>query len=137
MMNESVSSIMSTKLQTASPDEPLSRVIEIFKKHRIHHLPIVEDGKLMGLITTSDLMWANKSFDEYDQVMIEDVMTTQLATLEPEAKIGSAAQIFLKNWFHALPIVDDQGNLLGIVTTFDVLKYNFKKEYPNEDWDWL
>ena len=136
-MNESVSSIMSTKLQTASPDEPLSRVIEIFKKHRIHHLPIVEDGKLMGLITTSDLMWANKSFDEYDQVMIEDVMTTQLATLEPEAKIGSAAQIFLKNWFHALPIVDDQGNLLGIVTTFDVLKYNFKKEYPNEDWDWL
>lgn len=137
MMNEKVSTIMSTELQTAGPDDPLSKVIDIFKKHKIHHLPIVEDGKLKGLITTSDLMWSNKSFDEYKNVKIGDVMTTKLATLEPDAKVGTAAQIFLKNWFHALPIVDDQGTLLGIITTFDVLRYNFEKEYPDENWDWL
>lgn len=137
MMNEKVSTIMSTELQTAGPEDPLSNVIDVFKKHKIHHLPIVEDGKLKGLITTSDLMWANKSFDEYKNVKIGDVMTTKLATLEPDAKVGTAAQIFLKNWFHALPIVDDQGTLLGIITTFDVLRYNFEKEYPDENWDWL
>lgn len=137
MMNESVSSIMTKKLKTLQPSDPLSKVIDLFKKHKIHHLPIVENGILKGLITTSDLMWANKPFDEYGQVRVEDVMTTKLATLEPEAKIGTAAQIFLKNWFHALPIVDDKGKLIGIVTTFDVLRYNFEKEYPNEDWDWL
>jgi CBS domain-containing protein len=128
---------MSTDLKTAEPEDPLSKVVEIFKKHQIHHLPIIADKKLKGLITTSDLMWANKKFDEYDQVPISDVMTTNLATLEADAKIGTAAQIFLKNWFHALPIVDEQDNLIGIITTFDVLRYTFQKEYPNEKWDWL
>jgi CBS domain-containing protein len=134
MMNEQISTILSTKVLTAHPDEKLSVAREAFKNRKIHHLPIVDDdGMLVGLITTSDLLWLNKQFSDYENVRLGDVMTTRLAKLEPTAKIGTAAEIFLRNWFHALPIVDAEGKLLGVVTTFDILKYNYQKEYPGDD----
>lgn len=131
MMNEPISGIMSTKLITISPDEPLTTVKELFSGKRIHHLPVVEDGKLIGLITTADLLWLNKGFDQYSTIKVREVMTTKLATLEPTDKIGSAAELFLLNRFHAVPIVSDN-SLIGIVTSFDILKYEFKKEYPTQ-----
>ena len=131
MMNEPLSGIMSTKLVTISPDEPLTTVKELFSGKRIHHLPVVEDGKLIGLITTADLLWLNKGFDQYSTIKVRDVMTTKLATLEPTDKIGSAAELFLLNRFHAVPIVSGD-TLIGIVTSFDILKYEFKKEYPTQ-----
>lgn len=132
-MNEPISSIMSTNLLTVSPEMPLSEVKDLFKKKSIHHVPVVEGKKIVGLITTSDLYWLNKTFQEYEGMQASDVMTSKLATLNPDAKIGVAAQIFLRNWFHALPIVDENGDLLGIVTTFDILKYSFMKEYPGDE----
>ena len=131
MMNEAVSTIMTKELITVEPKDSLSMVLEAFKSKKIHHLPVVEDGKLAGLITTSDLMWLNRSFKDYDSIKVSDIMTRKLATLEPTAKIGTAAEIFLENWFHALPIVDENDLLVGIVTSFDVLRYNYKKAYPN------
>jgi len=130
MMNEAVSTIMTKELITVHPDDKLSMVLEAFKTKKIHHLPVIEDGKLVGLITTSDLMWLNRSFDDYSSIQVSDVMTRKLATLEPSAKIGTAAEIFLENWFHALPIVDENQLLVGIVTSFDILRYNYNKAYP-------
>lgn len=132
MMNEPLKVIMAKNLYTISPDEKLSNVLELFKTKRIHHLPVVEDNKLIGLITTGDLLWLNKSFDEYDKILVKDVMIKKLATLEEDDKVGSAAELFLLNRFHAVPVVDGEKNLLGIVTAFDILKYEFKKEYPSQ-----
>lgn len=136
-MNDPVSKIMSQKLITVTPEDTMDKVLKIFKENRIHHLPVVNDDKLIGLITTSDLLWMNKHFDEYDGYTAKDVMSTRLATLEEESKIGTAAQIFLKNWFHALPVLNRDKKLVGIVTSFDVVKYSYKQNYPNEQWDWL
>lgn len=131
MMNEPLSGIMSTNLITVSPDDPLTLVKDLFSKKRIHHLPVVDNGQLVGLITTADLLWLNKSFEEYENLKVKEIMTTKLATLEPTDKIGSAAELFLLNRFHAVPIVSD-GSLIGIVTSFDILKYEFRKEYPTQ-----
>lgn len=136
-MNDPVSNIMSHKLITVHPEDNMDKVLQIFKEHRIHHLPVTEGKKLVGLITTSDLLWMNKHFDEYSELLVKDVMSTKLATLDIHAKIGTAAQIFLKNWFHALPVINSNGDIEGIVTSFDVLRYSYQKEYPNEHWDWL
>ncbi len=137
MMNAPVSTIMTKELLTIAPDETMDKVLKIFKENRIHHLPVVKDDKIVGLITTSDLLWLNRSFDHYDELLVSDVMSKNLARLDADAKIGTAAQIFLKNWFHALPVVDHAGNLVGMVTSFDVLRYSYTEAYPNEDWDWL
>jgi len=55
-------------------------------------------------------------------------MSTKLVKIEPDDKVGTAAELFLDNRFHALPVVAE-GKLVGLVTTFDMLKYEFKKEY--------
>lgn len=130
-MNEPLSGIMSTELITVSPADSLTVVLDLFKRRRIHHLPVVDNGKLVGLITTADLLWLNKNFSEYESMKVSDIMTTKLATLEPTDKIGSAAELFLLNRFHAIPVVSD-GMLIGLVTSFDVLKDQFKKSYPTQ-----
>ena len=132
MMNEPVSSIMSTKLITLSPEDTLDKVSQTFREKRIHHLPVVDNGNLVGLITTYDLFKMGKASSEYASIKVKEVMTTKLARLEPTAKVGTAAEIFLENLFHALPIVEGE-KLVGIVTTFDILRYEFKKEYPSQD----
>ncbi len=130
-MNETVSSIMTTRVITVSIYDKLSKVKEILTKHRIHHVPVLDGNKLAGIITTGDLMWLNKSFNDYDTINVSDVMTKKIATLEPDDKIGSAAEVLLEHLFHCVPITKN-GELVGIVTSHDVMKYEFYKEYPNE-----
>ena len=132
MMNEPLSSIMTREVITADQEDSVAMARHIFLKNKVHHLPIVDGSTLVGILTTYDLFKLNGAAGKnYDEVRIGDVMTTHLATLEPEDKIGSAAELFLENRFHAVPIVKD-GDLKGIVTSFDVIKYEFKKEYPTQ-----
>lgn len=129
MMNEKVESIMIKDLVTLGPESTLAHVSDIFKTKRIHHIPIVDEGKLVGLVTTYDLWRKNANHGDYDNIQVKEIMSKKLVKLEPEDKIGTAAELFLDNRFHALPVVSD-GYLVGLVTTFDVLRYEFKKEYP-------
>lgn len=132
-MNEPLSLIMTRNVITADQEDSLAVARNIFLKNKVHHLPIVKGSTLVGILTTYDLFklnGANKDKD-YSDITIKDVMTTHIATLEPEDKIGSAAELFLENLFHAVPIVKD-GALQGIVTSFDVIKYEFHKEYPTQ-----
>ena len=129
-MNESVTTIMIRELTTLHPDDKVGRAVEIFKTKRIHHLPIVENGDLVGLITTHDLWNKHIAPGDFENIDIKDIMSKKLIKLTPEDKIGTAAELFLDNRFHALPVVDG-AKIVGLITTFDVLRYMFKKEYPN------
>ncbi|MFN8332368.1 MAG: CBS domain-containing protein [Saprospiraceae bacterium] len=129
MMNETVADIMSTELKTVAPADSLQRVKEILMAHRIHHVPVVDGKKLVGLVTTYDLFKLNIDHKDYDATKVSDVMTTKLAVIEPSDKIGTAAEIFMEHLLHAVPVVSE-GNLVGIVTSFDILKYEYTKEYP-------
>lgn len=131
MMNEPLSSIMTFNVITVGPDDNLSSARDIFMKKRVHHLPVVIGKKLVGILTTYDLFKFVQKNGDYDSTLVKDVMTTHIATLEPEDKVGSAAELFLENLFHAVPIVKNN-ELLGIVTSFDVIKYEFHKEYPTQ-----
>lgn len=133
MMNEPLSLIMTRNVITADQNDSLTVARNIFLKNKVHHLPIVNGSSLVGILTTYDLFRLNGTNKErnYDDIAIKDVMTTHIVTLEPEDKIGSAAELFLENLFHAVPIVKD-GELQGIVTSFDVIRYEFMKEYPTQ-----
>ena len=131
MMNEPLSGIMSTDLVTVSPNDSLAKVRQIFLTARIHHLPVVDDGILAGIVTSYDLFKLDRPLTEYHMIPVSSVMTRRLATLEPHQKIGVAAELFLENLFHAVPIVKDN-KLVGLVTSFDVLKYEFRKAYPTQ-----
>jgi len=130
MMNESVKTIMSTDLITVTPQTKLSSVRQIFMSNKIHHLPVMEGDQLVGLLTTYDL-WKNEvAPSDYSLTTVASVMTKTVAKIQANDKIGTAAELFLDNRFHALPVVNNQNHLIGIVTSFDILCYEFKKAYP-------
>ncbi len=129
-MNEAVHTIMTRDLTTVTPGVTLNKVRSIFMEHSIHHLPVVEGESLVGILTTYDL-WKNEiASKDYGKTRVDEVMTTGVVRISPIDKIGTAAELFLDNRFHALPVVAEENRLLGIVTSFDILLYEFKKEYP-------
>lgn len=132
MMNEYVQGVMTSNVITLSPDDTLAEARKILLGKRIHHLPIVEGKKLVGLVTSWDLFKLGKSADEYGSMKCRDVMTTHIATLEPDQHLGAAAEVLMEHLFHAIPIVNEEHELVGIVTTYDLLKYEYRKEYPED-----
>ena len=122
-----VSELMSRDLVVVKPADSLEQVEQCFRAYNIHHLPVVdENGQLVGLITRSDFSRANHLLAHFRQdfksVLVEEMMTRQLATATPETPVHQIAEVFLSNVMHAMPIVDGN-NLVGIVTTQDLLKY--------------
>ncbi|MCB0567368.1 MAG: CBS domain-containing protein, partial [Phaeodactylibacter sp.] len=132
-----VGQIMSTPVITVSPDDTMSKVQDTFRKNNIHHIPVIDKGKVVGIISKSDyfrllhgftLFKTEKSNEYNDAIMrsllVGEVMTKQVATLNPEDSLEMAAGFFRENLFHALPVVD-KGKLVGIITTFDLITYAF------------
>lgn len=136
MMNEPLSTIMTRDVVTVSPEDNLAVVRDILFKKHLHHLPVINGRKLVGIITSYDLVKLGKCKEDFDKFKVKEVMTTKVATMTPNEKIGAAAQVFLENLFHGLPIVNEDYELVGIVTTHDILKYEFNKEYPNHKLYW-
>lgn len=131
MMNEKVETIMIKKLITLAPGDTIAQAKDVLSGKRIHHLPVQDNGKLVGLITTYDLWKSSSEAHVDDNTKISDIMSKKVVKISPDDKIGTAAEIFLDNRFHALPVVMEDNTLVGLVTTFDVLRYEFKKEYPD------
>ena len=131
MMNEPVRSVMTTEVITLRPDNTLGEAREILLGKRIHHLPVVTDGnKLVGMVTSWDIFKLGQSAEQYQNTPVSEVMTRRIAVLDPDQHLGAAAEVLERHLFHAVPIVNDAHELLGIVTSTDVLRYGFKKEYP-------
>lgn len=141
-----VSEVMSRELFIVRPEDTLERVNEIFRGKAIHHIPVVDkNGKLCGIVSKSDFLQVNhmlclfnkEKYDCYNEklykaVRVEEIMTQKVATLTPDDALTVAAGIFSENLFHALPVVDE-GNLVGIVTTQDLLGYCFSEQILLED----
>jgi CBS domain-containing membrane protein len=130
MMNEKISTIMITDVITVGPEDNLEQAKQLLEEHEVEHLPVVDDNKLVGIISYYDLWELNKDFKEYSKIKVKEIMTRNVVHLEPNDKIGTATEVLLHHLFQAIPITDADRNLLGIVTNLDILWYAYKKEYP-------
>lgn len=126
-----VSSIMTRKISAVGPTDSLEHVREIFEKHGFHHAPVVEHGKLVGIVSYTDyLRVINDYFYETERkstqlmrlLQVKDMMTANPVSLRPDDTVGVALQIFRENPFHALPVTDENQKLLGLLTTYDLMK---------------
>lgn len=127
---------MTTKVVTVFETATFSEVKKIFDNHHFHHIPVLDfDNKLKGIISKEDLAKASylltlkttgKTYTqkEFDYISAKDMMSVYPVFLTPDDEIDLAADVFLSNKMHALPILDD-GRLIGIVTTHDLLRYAF------------
>ena len=129
----SVNTIMSKNLITLKVYDELSHAEELFKKNKIRHIPVVSDDKIVGMLSYSDLLritFVDAVDDDADVVdgtvynlfTMSQVMTKNVITIAPGTTVKEAAEIFLKGEFNALPVVEN-GSLVGIITTTDLLKF--------------
>jgi acetoin utilization protein AcuB len=146
MMNRPVSEIMTKKLITVLPTDSIKMVKDIFEQHNIHHIPVVRYKDLVGIISKVDFYKAlhdgrfenPETASAENQKILEnykaqDLMTKHVVKIEPGEKIGTAVEIFLENYFHALPIITEDNELVGIVSSYDILKMVFHEAYPTQE----
>lgn len=139
--NRPISEIMTVRVVTVGAATSIHQVKAIFEQNEFHHLPVVEGSdKLLGIISKQDfykvasiLSLESDILPEYQNLCAQDLMTQHPLTLEPEDTIGLAADIFLANQFHAIPVVEDE-RLIGLVTTHDLLLYSFNSPIV-EEWN--
>ena len=127
-----VSEIMTTNVITLNVSDAIEDAKLIFEDKSIRHIPIVKDKKVIGMLSSNDILkiaYADLSENDkdvdvsiFDWFTIEQVMTKNLYVVTPETSIEDVGIIFSENEFHALPIVED-GELVGIVTTTDLIKF--------------
>jgi acetoin utilization protein AcuB len=103
---------------TVTADVLLSEAQEKMRRGGFRRLPVVADGKLIGIITDRDL----KAHVGYlERTRVNGVMTEKVRTVSPATTLEEAAQILLKFQISGLPVVDN-GRLVGIITTSDIMK---------------
>ena len=127
-----VSAIMTKNLIALTRSDDLQRAETLFNRYKIKHIPVVSGETVIGMFSYSDLLkisYADITEDEhninsvvYNTFTIEQVMVKNVVEINSETTIKDAAKILAEREFHALPVVDD-GNLVGIVTTTDLLNY--------------
>lgn len=130
---EPVSSIMTRNVLTVNSHDDLHRVTELINHHKIRHIPVVKGDEVVGMISRTDinrltfssLFEGQEDADEavMQMLTIEQVMTHQPRTIQGSMTIREVAEVFLEEEFHALPVVNEANDLIGIVTTTDVIRY--------------
>lgn len=128
-----ISKIMTSNVVTLNMNDSLTKAEEIFQEYKIRHIPVVSGSHIVGILSYSDMLKIgipelNDGEDAvvstiYDMYTLEQVMTKDVKTLSENDYIKTAAQIFSESEFRALPIVDESNNLVGILSTTDLIKY--------------
>lgn len=126
-----VGEIMSRDLVTLTEEDTLADARACMSRGRVRHLPVVRDGKLVGLVTHRDLLAASLSvFAEVssreERTLFATISVRELmhdaVTASPKMSVREAGRILLENKFGCLPVVDEDGVLIGIVTDADFLR---------------
>lgn len=128
---EPVSRVMTETVVVIEVDRPVSEVLDCFFQYPIHHLPVVRDGKLVGMLSSADVMKleffvpkgaADRAAYLDERLTIGQLVRTPALTLQAGASVGEAAERMIDAGVHAAPVVDEDGRVLGIVTTTDVIR---------------
>lgn len=136
---------MTRKPSTVSPVDNLETVRVIFEQHGFHHVPVVEEGKLVGIVSYTDYLriirelYGNaqeqRSNDRLLHTLsVKQVMTEHPVCLAPTDTVEDALKIFKTNHFHAIPVVEGDRRLVGILSTHDLIKVLERVLSPDIDY---
>jgi acetoin utilization protein AcuB len=127
-----VRNLMSTKLVTVNFEDSVLKASKLMKDHRIQHLPVLKQGRLAGIVSDRDLKEAQPSkattldihelYYLLDKLTVGSVMHSRLFTITPDATVEKAAAVMLQHNISALPVVNPQGDLEGIIAKGDIFR---------------
>jgi CBS domain-containing protein len=122
---------MTTEVVTVEPQNSIATAIRLMRQGQLRRLPVVENGVLVGILTSGDLrritglasVLKDPSQDNFlwHHIPVANVMSRDPISLSPDTPISAAARLLVENKIGGLPIVAD-GRLVGIITTSDLLE---------------
>ena len=129
-----VSDIMTRDVVALLEEQNLGQVLATFERVSFHPLPVLDNGKVVGMLGQRDVLRAtvagmdqsvvaqNREARFVERTFVRDLMKTTVFTARPEDSVRAAAAQMLEARVNSLPVVDAAGVLLGIVTSYDILR---------------
>lgn len=131
---------MTTNVITTHRNTSISSAHQIMRENNIRRLPVVERDKLIGIITIGDVREASPSDATtlsiwelnylWAQLVVEKVMSRSVFTVTPDTPILDAAELLLEHKIGGLPVVDDDSNLVGVITESDIFRMLVRTRSP-------
>lgn len=124
---------MSVPAVTTTPDTPFQDALQLMRDHRFRRLPVVDKkGELVGIVSERDLLYASPSSATslsvwevhylLSKLQVRAIMTTDVITTTPDTFFEDAAYLMAENRIGGLPVVDEHGCVVGVITETDVFK---------------
>ena len=131
--NKKIGELVTADVLCVHENQQLSDVTALFRENQIHHVPVLKGKKPVGIISTQDIFKLIFDVDSTDDRMLDtllnhnykitDVMTSKLVILDEGSTIKDVAKLLIDSSYHSVLVVDNKGDLTGIVTTTDLVKY--------------
>lgn len=142
-----IEQLMTHPVDVVKMDDSLAHVKNIFELRSFHHLAVVENGKLVGVVSDRDLLKAlspnlgSPSETAKDLMClnkrVHQIMTRDLITIDVDHGMFHAIRLFNRHNISCLPVVNDKGKLIGMLTWRDILRFieknqmdRFKQKHP-------
>jgi CBS domain-containing membrane protein len=136
-----VSEIMQTELAILAPDERLDLADDVMKLGRVRHMPVVEEGRLVGVLSHRDLLASSLTraldFDAQHRrsfmrsIEVREAMTRELVTVQPQTSLRAAAELLVRRKIGCLLVVEGADTLVGMVTDVDLLRAALISDEPD------
>jgi len=125
-MTMRVRDVMKSPVQSIGRSDTMSTALQMMQQNGIRHLPVLEDGKLVGIISDRDLRAPDipgrwHAIPWIDSIAVEWVMSSPVMVLPPDASLSAAANLMHTERIDCAPVLDD-GKLVGIITSADLLQ---------------
>ena len=120
-MSMIVTDYMSRQVVTAQPQTEFHLAHELMRHRNIHHLPVIENGRIVGIVAERDLLLAAAHFGSA-HVPLSEIMHSPVECVSVRATLMSAARKLVVKRIGSLPVVDAKRQLVGIITETDIFK---------------
>ena len=128
--NDPVNRIMNTPVLTIAPSDSLEEALRLFTSYPVHHLPVVEEQRVVGMLSSADVAKLKFFLPPgtargallKERWQVRKIMRSPPLTVAEHESAQHAAEIMATNGIHALPVVDSKAHLIGIVTTTDMMQ---------------
>ncbi len=128
-----VRDLMTVNVFVLNTTDSVSKAWKMMHEYKVRHLPIVNSGQLVGMISITDLIRLNSAVtntfeipktlnDEFGLLEVSNIMTRRVISVSPDEPIEEVSKHLIENEYHAMP-VETNGLLVGIITTTDLIKY--------------
>ena len=121
-----VKDYMTKNVINVSPDTPTDEIIDLMKESHHNSYPVVDNGKLVGMVTAFDIVakeWADT---------VSGLMSTKLVVASQDLSINDASRVMFRRGISRMPVVNDKGELVGIITNTDMVRSHIERSTPNK-----